>query len=73
MDGKQIARVFQEPTGLYHVSDESLDYLDACGPGHATKAAALRAAWANGYTHAAGVWRTTKKIPHRYRTDALSA
>jgi hypothetical protein len=30
---KLVARIFQEPTGLFHHCDDTLDYLDARGRG----------------------------------------
>ena len=50
---KKTARIFED-IGGYYVCDDDLDYLDARGRAHATKAAALRAAWESGYTHAVG-------------------
>jgi len=52
-DKKTIARIFQEPTGLYHVCNDA-GPLDARGTGHRTKAEAMRAAARDGYTHARG-------------------
>ena len=70
----KVARVFQEPTGLYHVCDDALDHLDAGGPGHLTKAQALRHALSCGYTHAVGSgvpWQGVRRIPAKYRTGRV--
>lgn len=48
-----MARIFED-VGGYYICDDSLDYLDARGNGYDSKAAALRAAYAAGYTHAIG-------------------
>lgn len=67
--GKRIARIFEESNGLYHVSDDEAEILDARGRGHRTKADAMRAAAADGYTHATGsgcYWDGVRKIPGRY-------
>ena len=50
---KSMARIFEDVGGYYVCSDDS-DCLDARGNGYDTKAAALRAAYAAGYTHAIG-------------------
>jgi len=50
---KAVARIFQEPTGKWHICDDALPYLDARGSGYDTKAQAIRAA-AFYYTHAIG-------------------
>jgi len=63
---RKIAHIHEEPTGRYHVSDASLDYLDARGPGYLTKAEALRQAAEAGYTHAQGsgtYWHGVRTIP----------
>ena len=44
-------RIFEEPSG-FHFSCDSLDYLDARGPGYPSRASALRNAFASGFTHA---------------------
>jgi len=49
----KTARIFRD-VGGYYVCDDDLDYLDARGHAYPTKAAALRAAWEQGYTHAVG-------------------
>lgn len=54
MTMKRIARVFQEPTGLFHYCDERLPYLDARGMGFSTKRQAMEAAYMAGFTHACG-------------------
>lgn len=67
--GRKAARIFEEPTGLYHVCNDDAEMLDARGRGHQTKAEALRAAAMAGYTHATGsgtYWSGTRKIPGRY-------
>jgi hypothetical protein len=67
----RVARVFEESTGKYHHCADSLDYLDARGTGHTTKASALHAAYHNGYTHAVGsgcTWQGVKRIPARFRS-----
>jgi len=51
---KLTARIFQEADGYYYVCDDALDYLDCRGCGYRSKAAALRGAYAAGYTHAIG-------------------
>jgi len=53
---KIVARIFQEPTGKYHICPDDAPCLDARGNGYATKAQALRAAASgpDGYTHATG-------------------
>ena len=61
---KHIARIFQEPTGKYHICDDDLGYLDARGCGYDTKSQAIRAA-ALGYTHATGrgcPWKGIKSL-----------
>ena len=61
---KRVARIFEEPTGKYHICDDGLDYLDARGCGYDTKSQALRAA-ARGYTHATGSgcpWKGIKSL-----------
>jgi hypothetical protein len=66
----QVCIIFQEPTGLYHVSPHDQGYLDARGHGRKTKAEAMRSAWRSGYTHAVGsgtTWDGVRKIPTRYR------
>lgn len=50
---KSMARVFED-VGGYYFCDDGLDYLDARGAAYDSKAAALRAAYAAGYTHATG-------------------
>ena len=47
----RTARLHTAPTGRYHVTDNRLGYLDECGSGYETKAAALRDAVSEGYTH----------------------
>ena len=44
-------RVFEEPSG-FHFSCDSLDYLDARGPGYPSRSSALRVAFSSGFTHA---------------------
>lgn len=67
---KKIARIFQEVTGLYHVCDDSLDFLDARGPGYKRKSDAMRAAFFSGYTHVVGsgtYWgNTVRMIPKEF-------
>lgn len=48
---KVVARIFQEPTGLYHYCDDALDYLDARGNGLKTISEACHCARMSGYTH----------------------
>ena len=65
MDTRKVARIFSEADG-YHVGDDKLDYLDARGKPFRTKAAAMRYALTNGYTHAVGsgtYWDGIKTIP----------
>ena len=50
----RIARIFEECTGLYHICDDSVDYLDARGRGYRTKMEAMQTAKDAGYTHARG-------------------
>jgi hypothetical protein len=50
---KTTARVFAD-VGGYYFCDEELEYLDARGTAYPSKAAALRAAYGAGYTHAVG-------------------
>jgi hypothetical protein len=70
MDTKKIARIHTASTGIYHVTDDSLDHLDERGTGYVTKADAMRqAAWA-GYTHVNDTTftgRGVQRIPARYR------
>jgi len=49
----KTARIFADVGGYYWCDDE-LDYLDARGKAHRTKADAQRAAKEAGYTHAVG-------------------
>ncbi len=68
---RKVARVFEEPTGLYHVCGDSLTWLDARGPGCRSKADALRLAMDCGYTHAVGsgtYWEGVRAIPIRYHS-----
>jgi len=44
-------RVFEECSGFHYCCD-SLDYLDARGPGYPSRASALRNAYSSGFTHA---------------------
>jgi len=44
-------RIFEEPSGFHYCCD-SLDYLDARGMGYPSRSAALRCAFASGFTHA---------------------
>lgn len=72
MTETKTARIFEEPTGLYYVCSNDLDYFDARGRGFLTKVDALRAAAAAGYTHATGsgtYWSGVKAIPARYRDN----
>ena len=48
---KKIARVFQEPTGLWHFCDDSLAYLDARGRGYRFISHAVAWAELDGFTH----------------------
>ena len=53
---KIVARIFQEPTGKWHVCDDAADYLDARGTGYNSRreAIAVLRAYAGkegGYTH----------------------
>jgi len=48
---KKIARVFQEPTGLWHFCDDALDYLDARGRGYRFISHATAWAELDGFTH----------------------
>ena len=54
MKQREIARIFEESTGKYHICPDNSPFLDARGTGHTTKAEALRAAARDGYTHATG-------------------
>ncbi len=68
----KTARIFEEPTGKYHICDDGLDYLDARGHAHDTKADAMRAAARDGYIHAIGsgtYWDGIKRIPKKYREE----
>ncbi len=38
----RVARIFQEPTGQWHISDDALGYLDAQGRAYKSRAAAIR-------------------------------
>ena len=61
---RHVARIFQEPPGLYYICDDGLDCLDARGTGYRTKSEALRTA-ALSYTHATGSgcsWKGVKSI-----------
>jgi hypothetical protein len=49
----KTARIFED-IGGYFVCCDYLDYMDASGAGLPTKAAAMRAAHSEGYTHARG-------------------
>ncbi|WP_028321260.1 hypothetical protein [Desulfatiglans anilini] len=72
MTEKRIAHVFEEVTGLYHFCSNDLPYRDARGPGYKSKAAAVRAAWQSGYTHAMGggcPWTGLRLIPGRFRVE----
>ena len=63
---KKVARIFQEPTGKYHICSEDSETLDARGKGHLTKAEAMIAAVRMGYTHAVGsgtYWGGIRKLP----------
>lgn len=73
-DPRMIARIFQEPTGLYHWCDndqaETSGMMDARGQGYKTKADAMRAAAFDGYTHATGsgcYWEGVRRIPANIR------
>lgn len=46
---KTTARIFQEPTGLWHYCDDELPHLDARGEGYKSRASARRAAREAGY------------------------
>ena len=54
---RKVAYIFQEPTGKWHVCDDSASILDARGPGYDTKNAAIAALrnlveqGASDYTH----------------------
>ena len=53
---KVVARIFQEPTGLWHVCDDAEDYLDARGMGYKSRREAIAHLRANSgnegeYTH----------------------
>ncbi len=58
---KNMARIFEDTDG-YHVCSDDLDYLDARGYAHKTKASALASAYEQGYTHAtgSGAYRTVQ-------------
>jgi len=47
----KTARVFQEPTGSWHICSDELPYLDARGLGYPTRRDAIQAARGCGYTH----------------------
>lgn len=68
MSTKLTARIFGEADG-WHVCDEGLDYLDARGVGHATKADALISAYSRGYSHAvgSGCYRSGRSIRSQMR------
>ncbi len=38
---RKIARIFEEPTGKFHICDDGLDYLDARGTGYDTRRHAI--------------------------------
>jgi hypothetical protein len=40
--GKTRVRIFQEPTGRWHISNDDLPYLEARGTGYPTRAAAVK-------------------------------
>jgi hypothetical protein len=48
--GKTRVRIFQEPTGRWHISNDDLPYLDARGTGYASRAEAVRDAKQWGWT-----------------------
>jgi hypothetical protein len=50
----RIARIFEEPTGKYHVCDDDSPTLDARGHGYEFKIDAMRAAFRDGYSHCTG-------------------
>lgn len=50
----KIARIFRHTDGLIYVQPEEAAGLDSSGPGHASKAEAIRAAIKAGYTHGKG-------------------
>jgi hypothetical protein len=65
---KQVARIFEDVGGFYVCTEEHM--LDTRGTAYPTKASALRAAAANGYTHAIGsgcYWQGERRIPKLYR------
>lgn len=68
---KTTASIHTAPNGRHYVTDDSVDYLYESGPGHATKAGALRSAASSGYTHYTdrtfGGKATGVRIPARYR------
>ena len=68
MKTKLTARIFAD-VGGYFVCDDGLDYLDARGYAHASKADALRAAYRKGYTHAvgSGCYRSGRSIASQIR------
>lgn len=39
---RKIARIFEEPTGKYHICDDGLDYLDARGKGYDSRRQAIQ-------------------------------
>jgi hypothetical protein len=43
-------RIFQEPTGRWHISNDDLPHLDARGTGYPTRAAAVKDAKYWGWT-----------------------
>ena len=69
----QVARIFSDVNYRYHISPEENDILDARWTSYETKAGALRAAAAVGYTHAIGsgtYWDGVRTIPRRFRSNA---
>ncbi|MBA2883071.1 hypothetical protein HNR65_003428 [Desulfosalsimonas propionicica] len=70
VEARKTARIFAEPTGLYHVCNDDGNMLDARGGGHRTKADAMRAAAFDGFTHATGsgcYWEGVRRIPAELR------
>jgi len=69
MTKKKTAYIHTAPTGLYHFTDDTFDYMDESGPGHETKADAQRVACNHGFTHIAGEGfrEGGQRIPAKYR------
>lgn len=65
----RTAYIFENVDG-YHWCEHNEQFLDARGKAYKTKADAMRAAAAEGYTHAEGsgtYWDGIRKIPAKYR------